>query len=100
MIDIKSEELITLPKAAADYVPRRRQGRKVSTSTMYRWSNPGIRGVRLETIRVAGSLCTSVEALQRFFDALTALDSDSSSDAIDDDDTDPSIDRALAKYGL
>ena len=100
MIDIQSEELITLSEAAK-FVPRRRRGRKVSTSTIYRWaSKSGLRGVRLSTIRAGGALCTSVEALQRFFDALTALDSDSSSDAIDDDDTDPSIDRALAKYGL
>ena len=39
--------------------------------TLYRWSAKGIRGVRLETIRVGGSLCTSVQALQRFFDRLS-----------------------------
>jgi hypothetical protein len=71
MIDIRTEKLITLA-AATKFVPRRRRGRKPHVSTLYRWaSKSGHRGVRLETIRVGGSLCTSTEALQRFFDALT-----------------------------
>ena len=32
----------------------------------------GVRGIRLESIMVGGTRCTSVQALQRFFDALTA----------------------------
>jgi hypothetical protein len=39
-----------------------------------RWSTKGLRGIRLETIRVGSTTCTSLEALQRFFDGLTALD--------------------------
>ncbi len=100
MIDIQREKLITLSEAAK-FVPRRRRGRKVSTSTIYRWaSKSGLRGTRLLTIRAGGAMCTSVEALQRFFDALIALDRESSRDTVDDHSADPSIDRALAKYGL
>ena len=32
----------------------------------------GVRGIRLESIVVGATRCTSVAALQRFFDALTA----------------------------
>jgi hypothetical protein len=31
----------------------------------------GVRGVRLETLMVGGTRCTSVEALQRFFERIT-----------------------------
>jgi len=70
-IDITQEPLITLAEATG-FVPRRRRGRKTSVTTLYRWSTTGSRGVVLETIQVAGSRCTSVAALQRFFDRLTA----------------------------
>jgi hypothetical protein len=40
-------------------------------STIYRWATAGVAGVKLETIRVGGTLCTSFEALQRFFERLT-----------------------------
>ncbi len=37
---------------------------------LYRWATEGLRGVHLETIQVGGTLCTSIEALQRFFERL------------------------------
>ena len=61
-IDIQSERLITF-RDAAKLCPGRRRGRKPHVSTFYRWAAMG-----LETIRVGGQVCTSVEALQRFFD--------------------------------
>lgn len=66
-IDISTERVVTFRDAAREYCPRRRHGRKPHISTFYRWARMG-----LETIRVGGQLCTSVEALQRFFDRLTA----------------------------
>src|SRR5262249_20643300 len=71
MIDSASEDLLTLAQAA-DELPRRRRGRKTHVSTLFRWSTSGCRGVRLETIQVGGTRCTSREALQRFFEALTS----------------------------
>jgi hypothetical protein len=56
-------------------LPRRRRGRKLHKSTPFRWANPGVRGIRLEVIRVGGTLCTTVPALQRFFERLAALPS-------------------------
>ena len=57
------------------HVPPRRGGKKLHQATAFRWAKSGVRGVKLETIRVGGTLCTSVEALQRFFERLSATDS-------------------------
>ncbi|MBL8841268.1 MAG: DUF1580 domain-containing protein [Planctomycetes bacterium] len=66
------ERTLSLPEAAK-FVPRRRAGRKVATSTLYRWITRGVRGVRLESMAAGGGLVTSREALERFFATLTAL---------------------------
>jgi hypothetical protein len=71
VIDSQIEQLITLREAAAT-LPRRRASKKTSVSTLYRWASSGVRGVRLETLRVGGSLLTSREAMQRFYEACTA----------------------------
>ena len=70
MVDSTSECLLTLAQAAED-LPRRRRGGKTNISTLYRWSQSGCRGVRLETIQIGGTRCTSREALQRFFERLS-----------------------------
>ncbi len=70
-IDITLEKPIPLTQAAA-HVPRRRRGRKTSGSTLYRWATRGLRGVVLETLQVGGTRCTSLGALQRFFDRLSS----------------------------
>lgn len=41
-------------------------------ATLYRWSTIGCKGVVLETAQIGGTRCTSREALDRFFAALTA----------------------------
>ena len=71
MIDTTLEKPITLTQAAAE-LPCRRAGRKTHVSTLYRWALAGCRGVVLETIQVGGTLCTTREALQRFFERLSA----------------------------
>lgn len=70
-INIEQEEILPLAEAAK-LLPRRRAGRKAHPSSLYRWANNGLRGVRLETLQVGGTLCTSVPAMQRFFDQLSA----------------------------
>jgi hypothetical protein len=64
-INLLDEKLVSF-REAASHCPRRRRGRKPHTSTFYRWRDQG-----LETIQVGGQLCTSLEALQRFFASLT-----------------------------
>ncbi len=71
-IDISREQLITLAEAAK-FCPRRRLGRKVSTTTLYRWIQHGCRGTRLEATMTPSGYATSREALQRFFDRLSRI---------------------------
>lgn len=70
MIDLCSEEVVTL-SAATRHLPARRAGKRPHVATMYRWASRGLRGQKLETIRIGGTLCTSLQALQRFFDKLS-----------------------------
>src|SRR5262245_44002875 len=72
MLRMASERLFALSdRALIRDLPRRRRGRRPHVSTLYRWAMRGLRGVRLETICVGGTLCTSREAVLRFFEALT-----------------------------
>jgi hypothetical protein len=71
MIDSTSECIISLAQAA-DELPRRRRGRKTHVSTLYRWATVGCRGVVLESLQVGATRCTSKQALQRFFERLSA----------------------------
>ena len=66
------EELISLP-AAAKLLPRRRAAKRVHTSTIYRWTVNGLRGIVLESLQIGGTRCTTREALQRFFERLNRV---------------------------
>jgi hypothetical protein len=77
MIDISVETVLTFTEAAAR-LPRRRRGKKPHIATLYRWAERGLKGVRLETIQVGGTCCTSIEALQRFFNGLAKPRSETS----------------------
>lgn len=69
MIDLPNERVLSLT-AAAKTLPERRAGKRPHVATLYRWAQRGLRGVQLETIQIGGTLCTSMEAMQRFFDGL------------------------------
>jgi len=69
MIDIGSETLLTLSQAASEQ-PCRRQGKRVSTVTLWRWATRGSGGVILETLQTPSGRVTSRAAIQRFFEAL------------------------------
>lgn len=70
MIDLTNENVLSFADAA-ERLSRRRAGKKPHVATLYRWAMRGCRGVKLETLRVGGTLCTSVEALQRFCERLS-----------------------------
>ena len=70
MIEIAKESLISLHEIP-QRLPPRRSGRPVHMSTVYRWIQRGVRGVRLEAVRIGGILSTSREALQRFAEQLS-----------------------------
>jgi hypothetical protein len=71
MISIEDEDIVTFVQAT-DWLPRRRAGKKTALTTLWRWTNVGIKGVLLETIYVGAVRCTSRQALQRFFERVTA----------------------------
>ena len=94
MIDPNREKIITLSQAAAR-LPRRRAGRKASVSTPYRWTTKGCRGVFLEFLQIGATRCTSVEALGRFYERLTAAVGGPSSTDNSRSDRERSIARAF-----
>ena len=71
MIDIGEETLIPL-REAPKHLPSRPNGKRIHISACYRWIGRGVRGVRLESIKIGGTTYTSKEALQRFADQSSA----------------------------
>jgi hypothetical protein len=64
--------LLTLAEAVIR-LPRI-DGKKVAISTLWRWCRKGLRGVRLDYMRVGRKICITYPALLRFFEELAALD--------------------------
>jgi uncharacterized protein DUF1580 len=75
-IDLTAETPIPLKIAARHRLIRAksRDGRAVNFSTIYRWALHGVRGVRLETIRIGATLCTTEAAIVRFIERLSNPD--------------------------
>jgi hypothetical protein len=77
MIDLQSEDVVTLTRAAK-LLPKNDRDKPVHVSTLYRWATRGVgsggQKVRLETLRLGGVRVTSREALQRFAERVTALE--------------------------
>ena len=67
MIDPQTENLVSLTDAAKTLPGR------PNVTTIWRWRNRGVRGVKLETILSGGRRFTSIEALRRFQDQVTAV---------------------------
>lgn len=66
-IDTFQESIISLD-AAAKHVSEI-SGKKRNRRILIRWSNRGVAGIKLRTIRIAGELYTSREALNLFLNA-------------------------------
>jgi hypothetical protein len=78
-INALTEKLRSFAEAASR-LPALRGGKSVNPSTVWRWTRRGVRArdgmlVRLESLKVGGTCCTTDEALFRFFHALSADDS-------------------------
>lgn len=71
-IKIENETIVSLTEATKT-LPRV-NGKRPAISTLWRWCRKGLRGVRLEYIRVGRNIATSREALSRFFAALADAD--------------------------
>ena len=70
MIELSSETLIPI-REAPRHLPKRPNGKRIHISACYRWISRGVRGVRLDSIKIGGSTYTSIEALQRFANRLS-----------------------------
>lgn len=70
-IDITQEQLVTFGELARS-LPRRRGDRPVHVATIHRWRSRGLKGIRLEAVRIGGAWHCSREAFRRFADRLTA----------------------------
>jgi hypothetical protein len=69
MIDVTKETLLPFSKTPS--WTEKNLGKRISPATLHRWRLRGCRGVRLATILIGGQRCTSIEALQAFFEATT-----------------------------
>jgi hypothetical protein len=75
MIQLDGEHVVTFQQAVS-MLPKTNAGRNLHPHTLWRWAKRGLKGpngrrVLLETVRIGGRNCTSIEALQRFFERLT-----------------------------
>ncbi len=71
-INIRNEQLLSLSDASRALPPI--DGKRPHVSTLWRWCKRGIRGVRLEYVRLGHRICTSQEALGRFAQRLADED--------------------------
>ena len=67
-IDLQTEQIVAL-SGGAKALPLI-DGKRPHPSTLWRWATKGLRGVRLDYVRIGHRLCTSHEALNRFVNAL------------------------------
>jgi hypothetical protein len=58
-------------RAAAARLPARRRGKPAHTATLHRWRSKGLRGIRLQALRVGGVWMTTDAALATFFAQLS-----------------------------
>jgi Protein of unknown function (DUF1580) len=70
MINLKTERLISFTEAAKLF-PQGRRGKRPHVNTIYRWTQEGHNGVRLEYAQMPSRRATSVEAVERFIGAMT-----------------------------
>ena len=65
------EELMSLSQVAS-FLPRK-NGKKIHTSSIWRWITVGVRGVRLHSLRLGAKYFVTSEAIEDFGKKLAAL---------------------------
>jgi hypothetical protein len=81
-------------------LPVARSGKVVSISSVYRWSQRGIRGVVLKTVQVGNVRATTREWLQEFFVGISLHRKDSSSNEESVSDRRRAAERILDRAGI
>ena len=66
------EGMLTLTEATKALTAA--SGKRPATSTLWRWCRRGVRGIKLEYVRLGRRILTTPEALERFAKALADLD--------------------------
>lgn len=69
-IDPIAEKPIPFDQLPPEVIPGR-GGNPVHIVTLNLWRTRGVNGVKLETILIGARRCTSIEALNRFYQAVT-----------------------------
>ncbi len=62
-------DLIPL-RQACSFIPSRVHGKNLHYSTLWRWASRGVRGVKLEVLRIGGGAYVTREGIDRFIAAL------------------------------
>jgi hypothetical protein len=73
VLDLPTERPVSLRDAARRFGEF--TGKQPHVATVYRWVTHGVRGVKLETLTVAGSRVTTLRAIERFIEATSAAGS-------------------------
>jgi hypothetical protein len=68
-----SEDVISLKEAHRELEQVLSQ--RMDRSTVHRWALRGVRGCKLDHVRIGGKMVTSKQALTRFISELTSQDS-------------------------
>lgn len=71
MIDIEKETVFPLSLARKVVSVG---GKELHVSTLWRWCRRGLRGVKLEHVRVGHRVCTSTQAISRFVNKLAEVE--------------------------
>src|SRR4051794_8499124 len=67
------DETVVYLSDVPGHIPPGKDGRRTHLSTVVRWKDRGVRGVRLEAVRLGGRWVTSLEALARFAARVTEV---------------------------
>ena len=70
-IDFSETLIRTKDVPSQPFIPEGSRGR-ITEKTVYNWMNRGVKGVKLDALKVGGFLCTTKTALLAFFQAVSA----------------------------
>jgi hypothetical protein len=86
---------LTQVPARIQWLPHRRRGRATHPTTILSWAKAGVAGIKLETVRVGGTLCTTETAVREFLQAVTEAESGTASDPAPNAVASPAQDEAM-----
>lgn len=55
------------------FLPKRRNKKRLHPATIFRWAQRGVHGIKLQTVQIGGTRCTTIAMLGEFFDALDGV---------------------------